>query len=1379
MCVNWQQMLGRVFKTSRRSPERVLAFRPRVEALEDRLTPATFTDSGATLNLVLNVANTSAAIVSGGTNYTVTLTGDTWSGTNDAKVTGNGTAALTVTAAGIAAFTSQISLVDAAAGGDSVTFNDSGVNAYANNLSVNLSNAAAGSIQFNGTTSFLGTSTLTASTTDSISVNSGATVQTTAGNLTLTATGAVAGNYVGININGGTVQSGTGGVRLQGTGGNTANGNYGVLVFGGGKVQTTGSGTVTVQGTGGGGTGNTNIGIELAGSGSTITSGGGSVAVTGQGGGTLISASNDGVILFNGPVVTAGGSGTVTVQGTGGGGTGSANIGVDLGGSGSTITSTGGNVSVTGQGGNGSGGASAGVLLSNGAILTAGGSGSTVTVQGTGGAGAGALNYGVYLTDSGTTITSAGGNVSVTGQSGAGGAAPSEGILLSSGAMVTAGGSGTVTVQGTGAGGGNLGVYLGGSGSTITSAGGNVSVVGQGGGGATGGDGVALVSGAVVTAGGIGTVTVQGTGGAGASTTGVNIAAGCHVTTAGGNVTLTGTGVGATGTVDIEGVVSVPSGQTLTLMGTGVTVGATFLSGTYNLVVSSTGVTNFTNSIGTPTALASVSITTATLVAGGIATTGGVTVNDSGAGTINGAVTGAGATFTKQGIGTLTLTGASSTYTGATTVSAGTLLVYDNQSAATGAVAVNSGGSLGGTGILGGSVTVNAGGTITGGTLGGVGTLTVGGLNFNGGAYAADFSGNTSDTIATAGTVNLNAGSPGTFTVNSQAGTATAGTVFTLINNTGPVAISNPPLTNAPESGGATIDGEAGTFSYHGGNGQSLVFQPPPTLTAGSVTTATPGVEGGSSAAIRVTFTSSNAGEPSTDFSGTIDWGDGTAQNPDVTPFTSAAVTGSNGTYTVNASHTYAEEGIDNIKVTISGPQSSTTTATGSTTVSDPAVSVTAAGALTATEAVGLTNVPVATFTDPGGAEATADYSATIDWGDGTVSAGTVSLSGGAFTVGGSHAYAEDGNYGPSVTVGHEAAPAATASGSVSVQDPLGISYSAASKTVTITGSVFSFTQSTAPNGTTHTYTFWIENSAGQFVTDDFTSAQLQHAVVNGTGGGASATVFTNDTYVGTDSQVHETAEGYVFGAQDGSNAGMGAMYQGGLGGTLFMTLNGFANQYVKEGTLDQAALYGANGYYNNYVTQGQNVYMDVYVANAAHQLTSLPFTYQVQRQGSAPVTGTGYILGIAAPSPASGMHDTAFYYDGSNGGSQLVISGASYSYMQGDDGGQFFFDRADGFQFNIGYFTHSGGTVTLYDSASSDNLISEAAQPNAPTGSTPNFTYMYADDASGNLIEYDRAEGYAVLEAYSFVGGYDTAQNGDAAAHTNGFHVLSGHPNG
>lgn len=89
-------------------------------------------------------------------------------------------------------------------------------------------------------------------------------------------------------------------------------------------------------------------------------------------------------------------------------------------------------------------------------------------------------------------------------------------------------------------------------------------------------------------------------------------------------------------------------------------------------------------------------------------------------------------TVTKNGSGTLNLAVAS-TYTGATTVSAGTLLVNNTSGSATGngTVTVQSGATLGGSGIIAGSVVVN-GGTLAPGNSPGI--LTVGSLTLDLGA---------------------------------------------------------------------------------------------------------------------------------------------------------------------------------------------------------------------------------------------------------------------------------------------------------------------------------------------------------------------------------------------------------------------------------------------------------------------------------------------------------------------------------------------------------------------------------------------------------------------------------------------------------------------
>ncbi len=84
------------------------------------------------------------------------------------------------------------------------------------------------------------------------------------------------------------------------------------------------------------------------------------------------------------------------------------------------------------------------------------------------------------------------------------------------------------------------------------------------------------------------------------------------------------------------------------------------------------------------------------------------------------------APLNKTGSGTLTLSGAN-TYHGDTTVDGGTLLVNNptGSGTGTGSMTVNSGGTLGGTGIIWGATTINFGGTLAPGVLGGLGRLTI------------------------------------------------------------------------------------------------------------------------------------------------------------------------------------------------------------------------------------------------------------------------------------------------------------------------------------------------------------------------------------------------------------------------------------------------------------------------------------------------------------------------------------------------------------------------------------------------------------------------------------------------------------------------------
>jgi autotransporter-associated beta strand protein len=127
----------------------------------------------------------------------------------------------------------------------------------------------------------------------------------------------------------------------------------------------------------------------------------------------------------------------------------------------------------------------------------------------------------------------------------------------------------------------------------------------------------------------------------------------------------------------------------------------------FSLVNNGTGVLNLTGNVNTgfwsntnPLVVNSTGAITGTLNFG---------MDGTGTTTLSGVISNGNATavsVTKLGTGTWTLSGAN-TYTGATTVSAGTLIVNGNQSAATGAVTVATGATLGGSGTIGGATTIS------------------------------------------------------------------------------------------------------------------------------------------------------------------------------------------------------------------------------------------------------------------------------------------------------------------------------------------------------------------------------------------------------------------------------------------------------------------------------------------------------------------------------------------------------------------------------------------------------------------------------------------------------------------------------------------------
>jgi autotransporter-associated beta strand protein len=153
----------------------------------------------------------------------------------------------------------------------------------------------------------------------------------------------------------------------------------------------------------------------------------------------------------------------------------------------------------------------------------------------------------------------------------------------------------------------------------------------------------------------------------------------------------------------------------------------------------------------------------------------------------SGSLSGTGASLTKIGTGTQTLSG-NNTYTGGTTVNAGTLLANNTSGSAVGssAVTVNSGGTLGGNGTIGGATTMKSGGLLAPGS-GNEGALSFSnGLTLeSGSATAFVISGTNSFTSINILGNNIAYGGNLVFLFNTASYTSAAGDVFSLFNMTG------------------------------------------------------------------------------------------------------------------------------------------------------------------------------------------------------------------------------------------------------------------------------------------------------------------------------------------------------------------------------------------------------------------------------------------------------------------------------------------------------------------------------------------------------------------------------------------------------------------
>ncbi|MFT3753265.1 MAG: autotransporter-associated beta strand repeat-containing protein [Paludibacter sp.] len=173
--------------------------------------------------------------------------------------------------------------------------------------------------------------------------------------------------------------------------------------------------------------------------------------------------------------------------------------------------------------------------------------------------------------------------------------------------------------------------------------------------------------------------------------------------------------------------------------------------------------------------------------------------------------TGAVAAIKKVGTGVWTLTNAN-TYTGGTIINGGTIMVNNTTGSGlgTGAVTVNSGGTLAGTGIVTGAITVNDGGMLS--PANGAGTFSAGSVNVLAGGILAidiDKTNAKNDVLNLTGTLSM----AGKLQVTALTGTLfAAGDSVKIINGT----VTGTPVEIIPATPGDGLEWDLSAFNTSG-----------------------------------------------------------------------------------------------------------------------------------------------------------------------------------------------------------------------------------------------------------------------------------------------------------------------------------------------------------------------------------------------------------------------------------------------------------------------------------------------------------------------------------------------------------------------------------
>jgi hypothetical protein len=230
------------------------------------------------------------------------------------------------------------------------------------------------------------------------------------------------------------------------------------------------------------------------------------------------------------------------------------------------------------------------------------------------------------------------------------------------------------------------------------------------------------------------------------------------------------------------------------------------------------------------------------------------------------------------------------------------------------------------------------------------------------GAQASDFTATVAwgDGLIDAGSID---GGSGSFTVSdghayAEKGSYTISVVVTASGGSTGSATSTATVADA-------------TLTLTGGYGLGVLHQQANTLTL-------------------ATFTDANPAAPSSDFSATINWGDGSTTSGSIgySPATLSSISGT---------HSYSQDGSYTVTVTLTDVDGATATTTSTVYVGDIYAGVPA-------------TLGVTSFVDADSTGSASDFTATINWGDGTSTSGVLATgSAGIYTLQAvTHTYAGD-----------------------------------------------------------------------------------------------------------------------------------------------------------------------------------------------------------------------------------------------------------------------------------------------------------------------------------------------------------------------------------